>query len=217
MAQRPPSPDEPDPLAEARRKALEVYFGPSQDARSSSLVPDIVGDTCSVLEFRPEPDIRIYATACFTGTYPEGTGELIIVTDSTGEEWGAGLAAELGRYQRALLDDLDDQSASQAGDQPDDATPLDSGHTMDVEDVFAQMHEGTLITTLFFVAMEPTPPLSVAGKRYSLLYVVGITDDEYEYMQHHDAQQLIDRLEDAGVFPGVFLYRESALEPQDED
>lgn len=103
-----------------------------------------------------------------------GNYELVIITESK-DDFAANLISQLARYTFDVA--------------------LETGQTMDINDATP---EGSTIAALYFEALEP---LKIQHVQIELLLCFAITSAELDHYRSGDEANLIQTLEEKGIFP----------------
>ena len=181
--------DEWQELWNARVAALEPVLGPADDAVFHAPVPFHLGGAADMLTFREHVQGVVYVTADLIGddrSMPSELGQYELMICLRQEaDWAPQLIGNLAKYTIEAL--------------------LKPYATMDIGPALPKPTE--LVAFIYL----PYANLTVADKEAGLLLCLGITVDELSFAREHGPDDLVARLEQAGVYPFTALSRRSVL------
>lgn len=181
---------EPDPAWEARLTALRKVLGRGDDRILTSPLPFHLGGQADVLTFRKDFEGARYVTAGLIGddqAKPNSIGqyELMICLEKP-DDWAPKLLSKLSIYAKeAVLAPRDTMEIAPALPQP------------------------TTISHFLFVDYAR---IDVGRKPCMILLCLGITAQEYEYLQKNGYTKAIEALKRGKVYPYTDLRRESVVQ-----
>jgi hypothetical protein len=176
--------DEWSELWKQRGTGLESLLGKPDDHVYHALIPLAIGGTCDVLRFRHCVPGVAYVTADLTGIGQPanrlGTYELMICTREE-SDWAASVISQLGPYTLESV--------------------INPGETRDI---------GSAISAFLFTEPDVARNRFMVGvETASLLLCIGITSEELAVCHSEGADEIIQRLRNAGAFPFTDLHRGS--------
>ncbi len=160
-------------------RALAKRFGEMDEVIGHASVPLSLGGSADVAWFRNGSEQVVCTTTdlATNGSQlrnTQGNYELVIITENK-DEFAANLISQLAPYTFEAV--------------------LGTGQTMDIGE--ATPEESTL-SALYFEALEP---LKIHGHQIGLLLCFGITESELSHYLSGDESNLIQSLEEKGIFP----------------
>lgn len=175
---------------EIQEKISEIFGEHSDNVLHSPVPFDLgfeVGGGADVYVYKNHIDGVVYLTSDLTGKKQAknsiGNYELMICHPEM-KSWGANLVSKLSYFTLE--------------------TSLNSGETMDLGGNFA-VDDSEIKALIFSKYAE----FKVYGKKFGILLMVGITEDEVEWAKENGGENLIKKLKEAGVYPVTDFKRKS--------
>ncbi len=196
MPDEEPKSDELSAIWDARSEALSALFGPTADDVWHSDIPFEVGGPADALMFPNWIPGEAYITAELTG---KNVGQ---IPNSLGNYELMMCAKQRNHKMAAFISRIAPYTCQ---------TQLDVGHTMNLKGFFG---DSMLQAVLYTHPTDHPVHFELLGQRYGILMAIGITGDEFEFLNETSHEELLPHIIAGGIFPYTVPGRPSVPLPK---